>query len=53
MNVFAEQKQTHRLWKQTYVYQKGQVGGREGLGVWDWLMHTEVYGMTHQWGPAV
>ena len=20
-------------------------GGREGLGVWDWHLHTEVYGM--------
>ena len=26
------------------------VGDR--LGVWDWHMHTEVYGMTGQWGPA-
>ena len=29
MNLFAEQKQTHRLWK-TYGYQRGQVGGWEG-----------------------
>ena len=28
-------------------------GGRDGLGVWDWHMHTEVYGMTGQQGPAV
>ena len=28
------------------------VGGRDGLGVWDWHTHTEVYGMTGQWGPA-
>ena len=34
MNLFAEQKETHRLWK-TYGYQRGQVGGRDGLGVWD------------------
>ena len=27
--------------------------GRDGLGVWDWQVHTEVYGMTGQWGPAV
>ena len=53
MNLFAEQKQTHRLWK-TYDYQKGQVGeGRDGLGVWDWHMHTEVYEMIGQWGPVV
>ena len=28
-------------------------GERDGLGVWDWHMHTVVYGMTDQWGPAV
>ena len=26
--------------------------GKDGLGVWDWHMHTEIYGMTSQWGPA-
>ena len=25
----------------------------EGLGAWDWHMHTRVYGMDGQWGPAV
>ena len=34
MNLFAEQKQTHRLWSQTYGYQKRQLGpGRDGLEV--------------------
>ena len=28
-------------------------GGRDGLGVWDWCMHTEVYERIGQWGPAV
>ena len=32
---------------------KERGGGRDGLGVWDWHMHTEVYGMIGQWGPAV
>ena len=27
-------------------------GRRDELGVWDWHMHTEVYGMIGQWGPA-
>ena len=27
-------------------------GGRDGLGVWGWHMHTEVYGMNGQQGPA-
>ena len=27
--------------------------GRDGLGVWDWHMHNEVYGMIGQYGHAV
>ena len=27
--------------------------GKGGLGVWDWHMHTEVYGRTGHWGPDV
>ena len=27
MNLFTKQKQTHRLRKQTYGYQRGKVGG--------------------------
>ena len=33
MNLFAKQKQTHRLQKQTYVYQRGNAGERDGLGL--------------------
>ena len=32
---------------------KGTGGGRDELRVWDWHIHTEVYGMIGQWGPAV
>ena len=35
---------------------KGNRYGEEGemdWGVWDWHMHTEVYGMITQQGPAV
>ena len=32
--------------RQTHGYQRGQVQRRDGLGVWDWHMHTLVYGMT-------
>ena len=35
MNLFTKQKQYHRLWKQTYGYQRGNVVGRDKLGVWD------------------
>ena len=52
MNFFAEQKQTHRLWKQTYGYQRGQMAGRDGLGVWDWHIYTVVNGTIGQQGPA-
>ena len=42
-NLFAKQKQNHRVWK-TYGYQRGQaVGGRDGLGVWDWHICTLRY----------
>ena len=29
------------------------VGGRGAMGIWDWYMHTVVYGMSGQWGPAL
>ena len=53
INLFVEQKQIHRLQKR-YGYQRRHVGsrGRDGLGVWDWFVHTEVYGMIGQWRPA-
>ena len=31
---------------------KGTCGRWDGLGVWDWHMHTVVYGMTGQLGAA-
>ena len=35
MNLFTKQKQTHRLQKQTYGYQWGNMVGKNKLGVWD------------------
>ena len=35
INLFAKQKQTHRLRKQTYGYQRGNAGERDKSGVWD------------------
>ena len=32
MNLFVEQKQTQRFWKQTYGHQRSQVRGRMDLG---------------------
>ena len=34
-------------------FQRGEVVGRDGLGVWDWHIHTVVYGMIGQWGTAL
>ena len=31
----------------------GGWGGRDGLGIQGWHMHTVVYGIIGQWGPAV
>ena len=35
MNLFTKQKQTHRLQKQTYGYQRGSMGRRDKLGARD------------------
>ena len=36
------------------VTKRDRCGGeRDGLGNWDWHLHTEQYGMIGQWGPAV
>ena len=52
MNLFTKQKQTHRLRRQTYDYQRGKVGGRDKLGVWDQQIHTTVYKIDNQQGPT-
>ena len=43
MNLFTKQKQTHRSWNQIYGYQRGNVGGSDKLGDWDWHRHTTIY----------
>ena len=53
MNLFTEQKETHRLRKQTYVYQRGKVVGRDKLGVWNSQIHTTIYEIDNQQGPTV
>ena len=53
MNLFMKEKQTHRLRKQTYGYQKGKVGGRDQLGGWDQHIHTTIYEIDNQQGPTV
>ena len=46
MNLFAEQKQTHRLWKQTFGYQRGEVVGRNRLSLRLAYAH---FGMWNDW----
>ena len=49
MNLSMKQKQTHRHREQTC----GCQGGRDGLGVWDEQMQTNIYRMDKQQGPTV
>ena len=53
MNLFTKQKQTHRLRKQTYGYQKGKGMGERQTGVWDQQIQTITYRMDKQQGPTV
>ena len=41
--LFTKQKKTHWFQNQTYGYQRGNSGVRDGLGGWDWHMHTTIY----------
>ena len=34
-NELTKEKQTHRIRKQTYGYQRGKAAERDKLGVWD------------------
>ena len=45
MNLFTKQKQTHRLRKWTYGYQRGEEWGgrRDRLGDWDCHEHTAIF----------
>ena len=52
-NFHMLQARPKRKRKQIYGYQVGQVKGRDGLGFWDWYMHTFVYGMDGQQGPSI
>ena len=53
MNLFTEQKQTHRHRKQTYGYQRGKAGRRDKLGVWDQQIETTIYKIDKQQDPTV
>ena len=48
VNLFTKQKQTHRLKKQTYGCQKGNVEGVDKSRAWDELTHTTIYKINNQ-----
>ena len=55
MNLLEKQKETHRLRERTYGC-RGEgwgVGERDSWGVWDGHVHTGIFKMDNQQGPAV
>jgi len=50
MNLFTKEKQTYRLRKQMYGYQRV---GRDKLGVWDQDINAIMYKIDKQQGPTV
>lgn len=40
---FAIQKQTQKFWMQICGYQRGNNGGSDKMGNWDWYMYTVIY----------
>ena len=48
MKLFIKQKQIHRLRKQMYGYQRGNMVGRDKLVVWDEHIHTTIYKTDNQ-----
>ena len=51
MNLFTEEKQTHRHRKQAYDYQRRRGGGINGA--WDWQIHITIYKIDKQQGFTV
>ena len=41
LHLSRKEKQTHRLRK--WIYQGGNVAGRDRLRVWDWHVHTAIF----------
>ena len=48
MILFTKQKHTYRYWKQTYVYQRGNVGWEDKSGASDYHKHTTIYKIDNQ-----
>lgn len=52
MNLFTKQKETHKLQKQTYGYQRRKVASGDKFVVWDEQIHTTIYKIHNQQGPT-
>ena len=52
-STYMQNRNRLTAFENKFMVTKGDRRGRDGLGVWDWHMHTEVYGMIGQWEPAV
>ena len=53
MNLFTKQKQTNRLRELTQGYQREGWGKRDSQGVWNEHIHTAIFKMENQQGPAL
>ena len=51
--IIRAETDSHNLKRDLMLTKEDRCGGRDILGVWDWLMPSEVYGMTSQQGPTV
>ena len=52
VNLLTKPKQIHRHRKQTCGYQRGKVEG-DTVGDWDGRMHTSIFKIDNQHGPAI
>ena len=53
MNLFTNQKYTHRHTKWIYDYKRGKIVGGDKLGGWDYHIHNTIYNIDKQQGPTV
>ena len=52
-DIFTKQEQIYRFREQSYGYQRGRGKKRDGLGVWDWHVHTALFKTDSQQGLSV
>ena len=53
MNLFTTTETDYQTLQTNLWLSRGQVGGRDGLEVWDWHIYTTIYRMTVQKRSAV